>query len=214
MRRAVRREWEGGPSGRRQQNGTLCKTHARRRAGIVFATRARLQRHMSRSPSPFGSLFMGGFECSTHRLRTGRRLDVVHATEHDRWAGRDYQRLASVGMLTARDGIRWHVVESSSGKYDFDGVIPMLVAARKAGVQVLWDLFHYGWPDGLDIFDRDFVDRFAAFAAAFAEVATAETDGAPWVVPVNEISFFAWAGGEIGIFNPFATGRGDELKMQ
>ena len=46
---------------------------------------------------------MGGFECSTHRLRSGRRLDVVGATEHDRWARRDYDRLANVGMLTARD---------------------------------------------------------------------------------------------------------------
>jgi hypothetical protein len=157
---------------------------------------------------------MGGFECSTHRLRSGRRLDVLGATEHDRWARRDFERLASAGILTARDGIRWHVIESSSGKYDFNNVVPMLVAARETGVQVLWDLLHYGWPDGLDIFHRDFVERFAAFSAAFAEVATSETDGPPWVVPVNEISFFAWAGGEIGIFNPFATGRGDELKTQ
>jgi beta-glucosidase/6-phospho-beta-glucosidase/beta-galactosidase len=166
------------------------------------------------SHSPFRSFFMGGFECSTHRLRSGRRLDVLGATAHDRWARRDYDRLASVGMRTARDGIRWHLIERSSGTYDFSSVVPMLEAAREAGVQVLWDLFHYGWPDGLDIFDRDFVDRFAAFSAAFAEVATRETDGPPWVVPVNEISFFAWAGGEIGIFNPFATGRGDELKIQ
>jgi beta-glucosidase/6-phospho-beta-glucosidase/beta-galactosidase len=164
--------------------------------------------------SPFRSFFMGGFECSTHRLRSGRRLDVLGATEHDRWARRDYDRLVRAGMLTARDGVRWHLVERSAGTHDFASVVPMLAAAREAGVQVLWDLFHYGWPDGLDIFDRDFVDRFAAFSAAFAEVATRETDGPPWVVPVNEISFFAWAGGEIGIFNPFATGRGDELKMQ
>ncbi len=166
------------------------------------------------SQQPFRTFFMGGFECSTHRLRNGRRLDVLGATGHERWAGHDYERLARVGMLTARDGIRWHLIESSSGKYDFSGVVPMLVAARQTGVQVLWDLFHYGWPDELDIFDRAFVERFAGFAAAFAKVATRETDGAPWVVPVNEMSFFAWAGGEVGIFNPFATGRGDELKTQ
>jgi beta-glucosidase/6-phospho-beta-glucosidase/beta-galactosidase len=164
--------------------------------------------------STFRSFFMGGFECSTHRLRSGRRLDVLGATGHDRWARLDYERLARAGILTARDGIRWHLVENSPGKYDFSAVDSMLASARAAGVQVLWDLFHYGWPDGLDIFHRDFVDRFAAFSAAFAEVATRNTDGAPWIVPVNEISFFAWAGGEIGIFNPFATGRGDELKTQ
>jgi beta-glucosidase/6-phospho-beta-glucosidase/beta-galactosidase len=164
--------------------------------------------------TPFRSFFQGGFECSTHRLRTGRRLDVIAATGHDRFALADYRRLAQVGMRTIRDGIRWHLIEQSPGKYDFSSVLPMLEAAREADVQVIWDVLHYGWPDGLDIFSEAFVSRFADFAAAFAEVATRETDGAPWVVPVNEISFFAWAGGEIGIFNPFATRRGDDLKWQ
>ena len=166
------------------------------------------------SESPFRSFSMGGFECSTHRLRSGRRLDVIAATSHDRFALQDYQRLASVGMRTARDGIRWHLIETSPGRYDFSSVTPMLSAAREAGVQVIWDVLHYGWPDDLDIFSPAFVDRFADFARAFADVATRETDGPPWIVPVNEISFFAWAGGDVGIFNPFATGRGDELKMQ
>jgi hypothetical protein len=81
-------------------------------------------------------------------------------------------------------------------------------------VQVIWDVLHYGWPDDLDIFSDAFAKRFADFARAFAELATRETDGAPWVVPVNEISFFAWAAGDVGIFNPFAAHRGDELKVQ
>jgi len=93
-------------------------------------------------------------------------------------------------------------------------VLPMLRAARETGVQVIWDLLHYGWPDDLDIFSARFVHRFAEFAASFAAVASRETDGPPWVVPVNEMSFFAWAGGDVGIFNPFGTGRGDELKVQ
>jgi beta-glucosidase/6-phospho-beta-glucosidase/beta-galactosidase len=163
---------------------------------------------------PFQSFFMGGFECSTHRLHSGRRLDVIAATSHDRFARKDYERLAAVGMRTVRDGIRWHLIETRPGVYDFSTVVPMLAAAREAGVQVIWDVLHYGWPDDIDIFSSAFVERFAAFARAFAEVATRETDGPPWVVPVNEISFFAWAAGEIGIFNPFATGRGDELKRQ
>jgi len=162
----------------------------------------------------FQSFFMGGFECSTHRLRSGRRLDVVAATAHDRFALQDYLRLVNLGMRTARDGIRWHLIERSPGVYDFSSVQPMLAAAREAGVQVIWDVLHYGWPDDLDIFSDAFVTRFADFSRAFAELATRETSGAPWVVPVNEISFFAWAAGEIGIFNPFERHRGDELKRQ
>ena len=120
---------------------------------------------------------MGGFECSTHRLRSGRRLDVIAATAHDRFALQDYRRLASVGMRTARDGLRWHLIEETPYKYDFSSVLPMLKAARQAGVQVIWDILHYGWPDDVDVFSESFIHRFASFARAFAEVASRETDG-------------------------------------
>jgi hypothetical protein len=166
------------------------------------------------SDTPFRSFFMGGFECSTHRLRSGRRLDVVAATAHDRFARADYRRLVDVGIKTSRDGIRWHLIEKAPGVYDFSSVLPMLAAARETGVEVIWDVLHYGWPDDLDIFSDEFVRRFARFARAFAALASRETDGPVWVVPVNEISFFAWAGGDAGIFNPFATRRGDDLKIQ
>jgi hypothetical protein len=41
----------------------------------------------------FHSFFIGEFECSTHRTRDGRRLDLIAATLHDRWAFEDYARL-------------------------------------------------------------------------------------------------------------------------
>ena len=41
----------------------------------------------------------------------------------------------------------------------------MIAAARRAGVQVIWDLFHYGWPDDLDKFKPEFVNRFASWRA-------------------------------------------------
>jgi hypothetical protein len=90
----------------------------------------------------------------------------------------------------------------------------MLRAARDAGVQVIWDLCHYGWPDGIDVFRPEFVDRFADFARAVAQVVADETDETPWYTPVNEISFWSWAGGDVGYLNPGATGRGFELKTQ
>ena len=122
--------------------------------------------------SPFRSFFMGGFECSTHRLRSGRRLDVIGATQHDRFARQDYQRLVDAGIRTARDGIRWHLIEQTPGRFEFDSVLPMLTAARETGVQVVWDVLHYGWPDDIDIFSDAFVRRFADFSRAFAEVAS------------------------------------------
>jgi beta-glucosidase/6-phospho-beta-glucosidase/beta-galactosidase len=133
---------------------------------------------------------------------------------HDRWAARDNERLRSHDIRAARDGIRWHLIERKPGRYDVSSVLPVIRAARETGMQVIWDLCHYGWPEDLDIFSAAFVDRFARFARAFAAQLSAETDESPFFVPINEISFFAWAGGDVGYFNPFATNRGDELKAQ
>ena len=160
------------------------------------------------------SFFLGGFECSTHRRADGRRLDLVAGTGHDRHAAADYHRLRDRGLLAARDGARWHLIEPSPGRFDFASLVPVARAARGAGVVVVWDLFHYGWPDDLDIFAPEFPDRFARFAGTTAAVLADIAGAAPWVAPVNEISFLSWAGGEVGWLNPFARGRADDLKAQ
>ena len=162
----------------------------------------------------FRSFWMAGFECSCHRRGDGRRLDVIAATGHDRFAAKDYARARRLGMETVRDGARWHLIERSPGRYDFSSLLPMVRAAREAGVQVIWDLCHYGWPDDLDIFAPAFVDRFARLARAFVQLLREETDEVPFLVPINEPSFLAWAGGDLGGINPFAEGRGNELKSQ
>lgn len=164
-------------------------------------------------PSPlFHSFFLGGFECSTHRLRNGKRLDLLAATRHDVFARQDYERLQAQGIRSVRDGLRWHLIERHAGLYDFSSAIPMLRAARDTHMHVIWDLWHYGWPDDLDIFSGAFVDRFAAFCAE--AVKHISQYGEPWVAAINEISFFSWAGGESGIFNPFSVRRGTEMKRQ
>lgn len=162
----------------------------------------------------FRSFFLGGFECSTHRLATGKRLDLIASTRHDRFVEKDYRLLLEHGIKTARDGIRWHLIEPRPGVYDWSSVIPMVKAAEETGMQVIWDLWHYGWPDWLDIFSAEFVTRFARFASAFAVVLAEYSTDVPYLSPVNEISFFSWAGGDGGIMNPFVTGRGLELKRQ
>ena len=161
----------------------------------------------------FQSFFIGGFECSTHRLRSGRRLDLIAATAHDKFLAADYARLREQGILTAREGVRWHLIEAAPHRYDFSSLIPMLRTARRARIQVIWDLLHYGWPDGLDVWGGAFVDRFARFARAAAEVILEETGGPIYLVPVNEISFMSWGGGEAGFMNPFCERRGFELKV-
>ena len=161
----------------------------------------------------FRSFVLGGFECSTHKLRSGKRLDLVRSTRHDELARTDYRLLQQHGILTARDGLRWHLIERSAYTYDFTSATQMFLAARDTSMQVIWDLWHYGWPDDIDIFSSQFVDRFAAFAREAAK-RLSEYDATPYICPINEISFFSWAGGEGGVFNPFAQHRGDEMKRQ
>jgi beta-glucosidase/6-phospho-beta-glucosidase/beta-galactosidase len=162
----------------------------------------------------FDSFVLGGFECSTHRLLTGRRLDLIASTRHDKFVWADYARLRSVGIRAARDGIRWHLVETSKGSYDFSSAVPMLRAAREIGLQVVWDIFHYGWPEHLDIFRPAFVDAIARFAREFAKIHSQESDRIPLIAPTNENSYFAWAGGQQARLYPGKRGRGGALKEQ
>jgi beta-glucosidase/6-phospho-beta-glucosidase/beta-galactosidase len=161
----------------------------------------------------FQSFFLGGVECSTHITREGRRLDLVHATRHDEFAESDYRLMQRFGIRTVREGFRWHLIESRPAHFDFASTTSIIRAARATDMQVIWDLWHYGWPDGLDIFSPEFVERFVAFAEAAARLLS-ENFEEPFVCPINEISFFSFAGGEAGFFFPFAHGRGDEMKRQ
>ena len=164
----------------------------------------------------FASPFLGGFECSTHlRHRDRGRLDLIAATGHDRFARQDYERLRSVGILAARDGLRWHLVEPAAGAYDWSTARPLVAAAQATGIQVVWDLAHFGWPDGLDVFSAAFVDRFAAYARAFTRFLVEETGNpTPFLVPFNEPSFLSFAGGKGGFFPPFRRRGAGELKTQ
>ena len=171
----------------------------------------------TRSPAPdrvFSSFFGAGFECSSHRRRDGRRFDLLATTGHDVHAAEDYRQIRAHGLYTARDGLRWHLIETSPGQYDWSSFLPMLRAARDAGVQVVWDLCHYGYPDHLRIWDGAFVESFARFAAAAAAVIRSETDQVPLYCPVNEISYWAWAGATVARINPVSRRRGGELKRQ
>ena len=165
-------------------------------------------------PSLFQSFLQGGFECSTHRRSDGRRLDLLAATGHVRWAEHDYAALREYGLTTVRDGLRWHRIERTPGRFDWSSLRAQLRAARRQRTQVIWDLCHYGWPDDISIWRPHFVERFARYAAAVAQLVKDETDAVPFYTPINEISFWSWAGGDVAYFNPTERGRGFELKHQ
>jgi beta-glucosidase/6-phospho-beta-glucosidase/beta-galactosidase len=169
---------------------------------------------LSESSQLFRSFWMGGFEGACHINRSGTRLDLIAATQHDVQAAADYRLVRAVGMATVRDGVRWPSVEHG-GSYDFSSFIPMLQAALAEEVQVIWTLCHYGWPDDLDVFSAAWVDRFARYCGAVARIVADHTDQVPLYSPINEISFLCWAAGDVGGFiHPHARERGNELKRQ
>ncbi len=162
----------------------------------------------------FQSFLQGGFECATHRNIKGERVDVVASTGHERFAAHDYGRLKETGIETVREGARWHVIESEPGIFDFGSLGRIYDAAQASGIEIILDLMHFGWPDFVDVFSPEFVrsfERFAGMAARFLHSRGLERH---FVIPINEISLLAWAGGDRALMSPHAYGRGPELKRQ
>ena len=143
--------------------------------------------------TPFASFFQAGFECSSHRRQDGVRLDLLRATGHAKHVLGDYRQCRQLGFRTLRDGLRWHLIEKAPGKYDWSSWLPALEAAEETGMQVIWDLFHYGSPDHVDQAAEDFPERFTDFALAALEVHRSVGGRPPIVCPLNEINFLSWA---------------------
>lgn len=162
--------------------------------------------------SIFRTFLQGGFECSTHKLRNGKRLDLLSGTQHDRFAREDYRRLHDVGIKTARIGARWHLIEPSPGQYNFESLAVLLDAAAATNTEVLLDLLHFGWPDHTEILSPSFIGDFGRFVLALARFIKHHGNYCSKFAPANEISFLSWAGGDVRAINPFALGRGNELK--
>lgn len=165
--------------------------------GLPDSRRGGVQSH--RRAAGFDSFFMAGFECSSHRRKDGVRLDLIRATSHDTHALADYRRCTDLGLRTIRDGLRWHLIETAPGVYDWSSWVPMIEAAHNAGVQVIWDMFHYGSPDHVDRESSSFIDAYATFAAEAVRFHRSVTGKSALICPINEISFFAWAV-EVGYF--------------
>ena len=162
---------------------------------------------------PFRSFWMAGYECADHLNAFGHRVDLLTDTGHvDRLAD-DYADLRSFGIQTVREGIRWSQVETRPYQYDFSGVGRVLAIARQQGIQVVWDVCHFGFPDDLTPLHPMFARRFAALCRAFVLFVRDQQSGDSLVVtPINEVSFLAWLGGDVRGTSPYCVGQGWEVK--
>src|SRR5438067_10891228 len=168
---------------------------------------------MARRPGIFPTFFLSGFECSTFCWGDGVRRNLVAETGHDRHAAEDYRILARLGIAVAREGIPWPLVQKDGG-YDFSCLGPMIAAMNAAKIIPIWDLFHYGYPDGLDPFADDFADRFARYCRAAAEYVVPKVRGPHFFTPINEITFFSFCAGEWGWAAPYGHARDERMRLR
>ena len=146
---------------------------------------------------------MGGFEGADHVNGLGLPLDPNARNGHSQRLGEDYAALAALNIFTVRESIGWRLIELGGDT----AIARLQEQAREAaahGIQVIWTLMHYGWPYGLDPFERpeEFIDAFGQHCSRIARLLVGTEGPAPVWQPVNEISFLAWAASSTGLIHP------------
>lgn len=164
--------------------------------------------------SPFQSFIWAGYECTYAKVADNRRLDQLSSTKHDQYIENDYTLLADVGISVVREGLAWHQIDLGGGRFDFSRFFPILQTAKAKGVQQIWDLNHFDFPEYLDPFSADFVSAFREFAKRAIAFLRTQIVGTIYIVPFNEISFFSWIAAEQGLWAPYAKDSGLQMKKQ
>lgn len=91
----------------------------------------------------------------------------------------------------------------------------MIECGRSHGIQQLWDICHFGFPDDLTPLHPMFARRFASLCRAFVEFYRTVDATRPLIVtPINEVSFLSWLGGDVRGTSPYCVGQGWEVKYR
>lgn len=169
---------------------------------------------MSLSNNPFKSFWWAGFECTDQLNCFGNRVDFLPSTGHLHLLETDYNQLKPFNIQTVREGIRWSQVEKIAYHYDWSVVEQMLTVGHRLGIQQVWDLCHFGYPDDLTPLHPMFARRFSALCRAFVRFYRDRyPDEELIVTPINEVSFIAWLGGDARGTSPYCTNQGWEVKL-
>ncbi len=163
--------------------------------------------------NPFKSFWMGGFECTDKQNCFGNRVDLLHVSGHLELLDQDYTQLKPFNISTVREGIRWSQVEKKPYEYDWSTVEYMMERGKAHGIQQIWDICHFGYPDDMSPLHPMFARRFAAICRAFVQFYRSKEAAATLIVtPINEVSFLSWLGGDARGTVPYCTNQGWEVK--
>lgn len=140
----------------------------------------------------FPSFWMAGFEGVDHINSRNCALSMNDSNQHWQRLESDYALLAQFGIRTVRESICWRITEAQGGE-GFKRLTHQAELATRNGIEVIWTLMRYGWPDDIELQSPAFVDRFAAFSERVARTLRTVSGTTRFYQPVNEISFFSWA---------------------
>jgi hypothetical protein len=127
------------------------------------------------------------------------RQDEVHLIRHDEFLEIDYQLMVSAGCVGIRDAARWYISNPAPGVYDWTWLDEVVTTAEKYQLKLYLDLWHYGYPDWMDILSPEAPLQFADFAYQIAR----RYPSLQYYCVCNEPSLLVELGGRKGKWSPF-----------
>jgi len=137
------------------------------------------------------------------------RHDEVKLIRHDEFLETDYQLLRSINIAGIRDAARWYVTHPAPHRFDWSWMDRMMEAAHRYELRMYLDLWHYGYPDWLDLMADDAPMHFAEFARAIAE----RYPALEYYCICNEPSLLVEWAGQRGRWSPFLR-RADPVDLR
>lgn len=134
------------------------------------------------------------------RKRNGiYRQDEVRLIRHDEFLEVDYQLMRQIGCVGVRDAARWYITHPHPDIFNWVWMDRMVHMADQYNLKMYIDLWHYGYPDWLDLMSPDAPLHFASFAR---EIALRYPSIQHFCVS-NEPSLLVELGGRLGKWRPF-----------
>ncbi len=127
------------------------------------------------------------------------RQDEVNLIRHDEFLDEDYQLMVSAGCVGIRDAARWYISNPAPGCYDWVWLDRVVAAAERHNLKLYLDLWHYGYPDWMDILSPEAPMQFAEFARQIA----IRYPSLEYYCVCNEPSLLVELGGRQGQWGPF-----------
>jgi hypothetical protein len=131
------------------------------------------------------------------------RHDEVRLIRHDEFLELDYELMCQIGCVGIRDAARWYLSHPAPTVYDWTWMDRVVAAAEKYHLKLYIDLWHYGYPDWMDIMSAEAPYQFAEFAR---QIALRYPTIQHYCIS-NEPSLLVDWGGRLGRWRPFLKRR-------